>query len=125
MINFSVKGDWSKTNSFLQRAKELFKTSDLDKYGQRGVEALRSATPKDSGKTADSWYYRIIHSKNGVRIEFLNSSSNDGIPIAILLQYGHATRGSAYVEGIDFINPAIKPIFKAITEDAWKELTNG
>ena len=124
MIEFKVKGDWSKTNKFLERALEVVKLGELDKYGQKGVEVLAANTPKDSGVTADSWYYRITHYKEGAKIEWLNSSANEGIPIVILLQYGHAFQNGEYFEGIDFINPAIKPIFHAIAEDAWKELTD-
>ena len=125
MITYSVKGDWSKTNSFLQRALRIIKLSDLDKYGRKGVDLLASFTPKDSGKTASSWYYRISTIKSGVKIEWLNSSQKDGIPIVILLQYGHGLHQGGYVEGTDFINPAIKQVFDELAENAWKELTNG
>lgn len=123
MITFSHKGDFKKTFNFLNRCKKLdFK--DLMKYGQMGVEALRDATPKDSGLTADSWYYQITKRKDGsVSIEFLNSNIVDGVPIAIILQYGHGTRNGGYVEGRDYINPAIRPIFDEIAENLWKEVT--
>lgn len=124
MIEVSVKGDWSKTNNFLERALNVVKLGQLDRYGRLGVNALSSATPKDSGKTASSWYYRIVRQYGGVKIEWLNSSQNQGVPIAILLQYGHGLHQGGYVEGIDYINPAMRPVFEEIAETAWKELTN-
>ena len=124
MITIQVKGDLKKATSFLERALEVFNLGILDKYGRRGVDVLSAATPKDSGVTADSWYYRISRRKNGVAIEWLNSSQNEGIPIVILLQYGHGFDGGGYYEGLDFINPAMRPLFDEITEEAWKELTN-
>lgn len=124
MIEVSVKGDWSKTNNFLEKALNLVKLGQLDRYGRLGVNALSSATPKDSGKTASSWYYRIVRQHGGVKIEWLNSSQNQGVPIAILLQYGHGLHQGGYVEGIDYINPAMRPVFEEIAETAWKELTN-
>lgn len=124
MINVSVKGDWSKTNNFLEKALNVIKLGQLDRYGRWGVEALAAATPKDSGKTASSWYYRIVRHNGGVKIEWLNSSENEGVPIAILLQYGHGLHQGGYVEGIDYINPAMKVVFEEIAETAWKELTN-
>ena len=125
MIKLSTKGNWSKTESFLERALNVFNLGILDKYGRLGVEALRNATPKDSGKTADSWYYKIVRGNGNVSIQWLNSSENEGIPIVILLQYGHGLKNGGYVNGVDFINPTIKPIFKEIADKAWKELTNG
>jgi len=124
MIKFNVKGDWSKTNRFLERALEIAKLGELDKYGKRGVQVLAEATPKDSGVTAESWYYKITHYKDGAKIEWLNSSQNEGIPIVILLQYGHAFQNGEFFEGVDFINPALRPVFHAIAEDAWEELVN-
>ena len=111
MISFRHKGDFSKLSSFLEKAKEVVKLGDLDKYGRLGVEALSSATPKDTGKTSESWKYEIIHSKDSVSITFTNTNIQNGIPIAIILQYGHGTRNGGWVEGIDYINPAIRPIF--------------
>lgn len=125
MIRVSVKGDFKKTNSFLERAKNLFRFGILDKYGRRGVDALRAATPKDTGETANAWYYRVVRNRRGVAIEWLNSSKNEGIPIVILLQYGHGFQNGGFYEGLDFINPAMRPVFKQIADDAWKELTDG
>ncbi len=124
MISFKSKGDFSDLNSFLERAKETIKLGDLDRYGREGVAALAAATPKDTGRTAESWHYEIIHEKESVSISFYNTNIQNGVPIAILLQYGHGTRNGGWVEGRDYINPAIQPIFDKIAEDAWKEVSN-
>ena len=123
MISFRQKGDFSKLNRYLERLKEAARLSVLDKYGQEGVAALSSATPKESGKTANSWYYKIEHNKGSATIGFYNSNVNKGVPIAIILQYGHGTGTGGWVEGLDYINPAIQPIFDKIADDAWKEVT--
>lgn len=124
MITFRQKGDFSKFNRYLERLKEAVKLGDLNKYGRQGVQALSSATPIESGETANSWYYKINRTKESVSITFHNSNIQDGVPIAIILQYGHGTGTGGYVEGRDYINPAIQPIFDRIAEDAWKEVTN-
>jgi hypothetical protein len=123
MIRFRQKGDFRKLNNFLERIREVVRKSDLDKYGQRGVTALTDATPKDSGVTASSWYYKIEHKNGASTISFHNSNIQNGVPIAVILQYGHGTRNGGYVRGRDYINPAIQPIFDQIAEDAWKEVT--
>lgn len=123
MITFRQKGDFSKLSRFLERAKEAVKLGKLDKYGQAGVAALSSATPVDSGLTASSWYYTIERQNGKVTINFNNSNINKGVPIAIILQYGHGTGTGGWVEGIDYINPAMRPIFKQIADEAWKEVT--
>lgn len=123
MITFRQKGDFSKLTRFLERAKEAVKLGDLDKYGREGVAALSSATPIDSGKTAESWYYEIKNQNDSVSINFLNSNVNKGVPIAVILQYGHGTRNGGWVQGRDYINPAIRPIFDKIAESAWREVT--
>lgn len=123
MVRFRQKGDFSKLSRFLERAKEAVKLGDLDKYGREGVRALRSATPMDSGLTAESWYYKINRGKGSVSISFHNSNRNKGVLIAIILQYGHGTGTGGWVEGQDYINPSIKPVFNKIAEDAWKEVT--
>ena len=123
MIRFTHKGDFSKLTRFLERIKEVVKLSDLDKYGRAGVEALASATPKESGKTASSWNYTIEHTSGSVRINFTNSNINDGVPIAIILQFGHGTGTGGWVEGRDYINPTIQPIFDQIVNNAWREVT--
>lgn len=124
MISFKSKGDFSDLNSFLERAKETIKLGDLDRYGREGVAALAAATPKDTGRTAESWHYEIIREKESVSISFYNTNIQNGVPIAILLQYGHGTRNGGWVEGRDYINPVIQPIFDKIAEDAWKEVSN-
>ena len=123
MITLKQKGNFSKLNRYLERVKEAAKISILDKYGQAGVEALSSATPTDTGLTASSWYYKIERTKTSATIQFLNSNINDGVPIAVILQYGHGTGTGGWVEGRDYINPAIQPIFDKIANDAWKEVT--
>jgi hypothetical protein len=123
MITFRQKGDFSKLNRYLERAKETVHLGDLDKYGRQGVAALKSATPVDTGLTASSWSYEITRKNGSVSISFNNSNIQNGVPIAIILQYGHATRNGGWVQGRDYINPAIQPIFDKITEAAWKEVT--
>lgn len=122
MITFRHKGDFSRLTRYLEKAKEVVHLGDLDKYGRAGVAALASATPVDSGKTADSWYYEIQNQNGRASITFLNSNINDGVPIAIILQYGHGTGTGGWVEGRDYINSAIQPIFDKIADDAWKEV---
>ena len=123
MISFRQQGDFSKLTSFLERAKEVVKIGDLDKYRREGVTALASATPIDSGLTANSWYYEIQHTNGTATITFNNSNIQNGVPIAIILQYGHGTGTGGWVQGRDYINPAIQPIFDEIAENAWKEVT--
>ena len=123
MISFRQQGDFSKLTSFLERSKEVVKIGDLDKYGREGVAALASATPIDSGLTANSWYYEIQHTNGTATITFNNSNIQNGVPIAIILQYGHGTGTGGWVQGRDYINPVIQPIFDEIAENAWKEVT--
>ena len=122
MISFRQKGDFSKLTKFLERAKETVHLGDLNKYGRQGVAALASATPIDSGETASSWYYEIENNEESATITFYNSNVQNGVPIAIILQYGHGTRNGGWVEGRDYINPAIQPIFDQIVDDAWREV---
>ena len=123
MITFRQKGDFSKLTRFLERAKEAFHLGNLDKYGRAGVAALASATPVDSGETASSWYYEITNKNGSAIISFRNSNIQNGVPIAIILQYGHGTGTGGWVQGRDYINPAIQPIFDQIANNAWKEVT--
>ena len=123
MISFRQKGDFSKLNRYFEQVREALKIGVLDKYGREGVAALSSATPVDSGETADSWYYEIKRQNGSVAIEFNNSNVNKGVPIAVILQYGHGTGTGGWVEGRDYINPAIQPIFDEIADNAWKEAT--
>lgn len=122
MITFSSKGDWSNTTKFLQKMKDLDIISMLDDYGRRGVEALAAATPVDTGKTASSWDYEIRKNKESFSIYWRNSNVNNGVPIAILIQYGHVTKNGSYVPGYDYINPAIQPIFDEITQRITEEV---
>lgn len=123
MITFRQKGDFSKLIRYLEKAKSVVKLSDLDKYGKEGVVALASATPVDTGLTASSWSYEIKQNNETVSISFKNSNIQNGVPIAIILQYGHGTRNGGWVQGRDYINPAIQPIFDKIANDAWREVT--
>lgn len=123
MISFRQQGDFSKLTRYLERAKNVFRVGDLDKYGRAGVAALASATPVESGLTASSWYYEITNKDGSATISFYNSNIQNGVPIAIILQYGHGTGTGGWVQGRDYINPAIQPIFDQITKDAWKEVT--
>lgn len=123
MITFRHKGDFSKTTKFLGKAKKAINLRDLDKYGRQGVAALASATPVESGLTASSWRYEIERGNGTISIVFSNSNIQNGVPIAIILQYGHGTGTGGWVEGRDYINPAIQPIFDRITNEAWREVT--
>lgn len=123
MITFRQKGDFSKLTRYLEKAKQAVHLGDLDKYGREGVAALASATPVDTGTTANSWYYEIENSAGRVSINFCNSNIQNGVPIAIILQYGHGTGTGGWVEGRDYINPAIRPLFDKIANDAWREVT--
>ena len=123
MIKFRHKGDFSKLTRFLEKAKESVHLGVLDKYGREGVAALASATPVDSGLTANSWYYEITNSNGSAIIAFYNSHVNKGVPIAIILQYGHGTGTGGWIQGRDYINPAIQPIFDKLVDEAWREVT--
>ena len=123
MISFRQKGDFSKLNKYFERVREAARIGVLDRYGREGVAALASATPVDTGVTANSWYYEIKRQNGSVSIEFKNSNVNKGVPIAIILQYGHATGNGGWVQGRDYINPAIQPIFDKIADSAWREVT--
>ena len=123
MISFKQQGDFSKLTRFLERAKEAVNLGDLDRYGREGVSALSAATPVDTGLTAKSWSYKIENKNGTAKISFLNSNIQNGVPIAIILQYGHGTRNGGWVQGRDYINPAIQPIFDMIADSAWREVT--
>lgn len=123
MITFRHKGSFSKTTQLLERAKRTSMLAQLDKFGREGVAALASATPIDSGLTASSWHYEITHTKSGAKITFKNSNIQNGVVIALILQYGHGTGTGGWVEGRDYINPAIQPIFDKMVNDTWREVT--
>ena len=124
MIRFNHRGNLGLTEMFLKRSKNKNFRPILDKYANQGVVVLRSATPKDSGETAGAWDFKIVTTKSGFSINWTNSHLNEGIPIVILLQYGHGTRSGSFVEGRDFINPVMRPIFDQIAENLWKEVTS-
>lgn len=123
MITISQKGDFSKLDSFFEKAKEVARIGVLNKYGRAGVDALSAATPIESGKTASSWSYEIERENGKISLIFNNSNIQNGVPIAIILQCGHGTRNGGWVSGRDYINPAIQPIFDKLVEDVWKEVT--
>ena len=123
MITFRQKGDFSKASRYLERLKEAAKLGVLDKYGREGVAALASATPTETGLTASSWTYEIERKGSSVSIVYKNSNINKGVPIAVILQYGHGTGTGGWVQGRDYITPAIQPVFDRIADEAWKEVT--
>ena len=125
MFTLFSKGDFNTLEKYLKKSLGRNYRSVLEKYGQMGVQALAAATPVDTGRTASSWTYDIIEneSKGTMSIEFRNTNINKGVNIALILQYGHATRNGGYVAGRDYINPALQPIFDKLAEDAWKEVT--
>ena len=123
-VSFSSKGDFSKTIKFLNKVKNVKINDILSKYGEMGVTALSQATPKDSGITSQSWNYKIEFKNNNASIVWYNTNVVKGVNIAVILQYGHGTRNGGWVEGTDYINPAMKPIFDKIANQVWKEVTN-
>lgn len=123
MFKLVSKGDWKRTSKFLNKMQNLFKSQSFDKYGRIGVIALESATPKDSGATANAWSYEIERKSGQVSIIWKNSNEPNGFPVAVMLQFGHGTGTGGYVRGIDYINPAMRPIFEEIAEDLWREVT--
>ena len=123
-ISFTSKGDFSKTIKFLNKVKNVKINDILSKYGAIGVNALSQATPKDSGVTSRSWNYKIEVNNDNASIVWYNTNVVKGVNIAVILQYGHGTRNGGWVEGRDYINPAMKPIFDKIADQVWKEVTN-
>ena len=124
MITFKHRGDFNNTERFFKRAQKMDFYRNLEKYARAGVAALASATPVDTGLTATSWDYEIRKEKNKILIYWTNSNIQNGVPIAVILQYGHGTNNGGYVQGRDYINPAIRRIFDEIAENAWKEVTS-
>lgn len=124
MIRIRHKGDFSKTHRFLKRMEKGPVSADiLNRYGQKGVAALASATPVDSGKTASSWYYDVTRKNGSIALNFYNSNIQNGVPIAVIVQYGHGTNNGGWVQGRDYINPAVQPVFDEIANDIWREVT--
>lgn len=124
MISFVHKGNFNNTEKFFDRIMHRSYKDTLASYGERGVKALAAATPKDTGKTADSWIYSIEEGKGTVSIVWSNTNVNKGLNIAVLLQYGHGTRNGGYVQGRDYINPALRPLFDEIANKAWEEVVS-
>lgn len=122
MIRFTHKGDFSKLSGFLEKAKESIRLGTLNKYGRLGVKALSAATPVDSGTTAASWSYQIERGDGTESIIFLNSNVNRSVNIAIILQYGHGTGTGGWVQGRDYINPALRPVFDKLADEVWEEV---
>ena len=123
MITFKATGDYKKTFKFLNRIVNKDFMKSLEQYGQQGVDALSQATPVDTGNTAGSWGYEIEVENGLISIIWTNSNIVKGLPIAILLQYGHGTKNGGYVRGRDYINPAIRPVFDNIAKNAWEEVS--
>lgn len=123
MIHINQRGSFSKTEKFLKKSFGRNYLDVLEKYARQGVSALSASTPLDSGLTAVSWSYEIIQEDGKISIIWKNSNINKGVNIAIILQYGHATRNGGYVSGRDYINPALQPIFDKMADAAWKEVT--
>ena len=124
MITIRQKGDFSKITQYLEKAKDSISRNILEKYGREGVTALSSATPIDTGKTSASWYYTIENKQGRYILSFCNSNINNGVPIAIILQYGHGTRYGGWVEGRDYINPVLQPLFDRLADEAWREVVD-
>ena len=122
MISISVQGDFSNITKFLNAMKKREVQSILNRYGKMGVELLSSDTPINTGTTASSWRYEITSSGGDYEINWMNDNVNDGVNIAIILQYGHATRNGGYVTGIDYINPVVKQVFEEMADELWKEV---
>ena len=123
MISYRYKGG-DKTDNFLKASIKKIKQIDFEKYGEAGVAALASATPKDTGKTAASWYYTVKNQNGIVSITFNNSNVVNGVPIAIVLYYGHSTKNGGWIQGRDYIKPAIRPVFDKMTNKMWEEVTS-
>lgn len=124
-IRLEEKGDFSKTFKFLKGLKEKSWKKSLDTYGRQGVEALRAVTPKDTGLTANSWHYEIIDFDDNVTIRWYNTNVKKGwYNVALMIQYGHGTGTGGWVQGVDYINPALSPIFEKMLRDIWVEVKN-
>lgn len=122
-ISIKQKGNFKRTERYFKNVENGVRLDGLKRYAVQGVKALASGTPKDTGTTAASWYYKIEREKGRITLSFCNSNIKDGVPIAIVLQYGHATKNGGWIEGRDYINPALRPFFDKLAEDAWKEVT--
>ena len=121
-VTFNQKGDFSKTHRFLRNAQAAIKFRNIEQYAEEGLAALKNNTPQDSGETARSWYYEIERTPTSVSVVYKNSNINDGVQIAVILQYGHGTGTGGYVEGRDYINPALRPVFDELADSMWEEV---
>jgi hypothetical protein len=121
-VKVSSSSDFGKTRKYIDKVYHIFHRTNFDVYGEEGVNALRDATPVDSGKTRDSWRYRVVKNGNRVTIHWINDNANEGVNIAIILQYGHATGWGSYVEGTDYVNPAMKGVFKELSDKILREV---
>lgn len=124
LATFTHRGNFNKIEKFLNKVSNRSYLNVLDRYGQMGVEALAASTPIDSGETAKSWTYEIERGRGTTTISWLNTNENKGVNIAVILQYGHGTGTGGYVQGRDYINPAMRPVFDKIAEEAWREVTS-
>lgn len=124
VVTMTTTGNFSKTEKFLQRCLNIFDISKFDKYGKKGVEALKANTPVDTGLLKDSWYYDVEFTKERIEITWYNGDIENGYNVAILIQYGHATKNGSWVEGVDFVNPAMAEIFEDMADEIWTEVTN-
>ena len=124
MVTFKHRGNFNNLEKFLNKVRGSTYLNMLNKYGEAGVKALADATPVDSGKTAECWTFEISRTQNRTTLSWLNTNVNEGVNIAVILQYGHGTGTGGYVEGRDYINPAIRPVFDKIAEEAWREVTS-
>ncbi|MFI3173970.1 MAG: HK97 gp10 family phage protein [Bacillota bacterium] len=122
MVSFKQTGEFANLTKLLSKSKDVIQKRVLEKYGKECVEALKSSTPMDSGETARSWNYHVETTTNGASIVFSNSNIQNGVPIAIILQYGHATKNGGWVQGRDYINPTLYPLFDKISKELWKEV---
>ena len=123
MIKIKCTGDFKNTTKFLERARKLSIQQIMDRYGKEGVKALTAATPVNTGETASKWGYKVSTGKGSSSVTWTNDAINDGIPIVILIQYGHGTKNGGYVSGVDFINPAIKGVMTNLADSIWEEVT--
>lgn len=121
-VEFRQRGDFKKTEEFLKKSKQMSIDDILAQYGRRGVEALQLATPRDTGKTAESWGYEVEKNSTGMSLIFTNTNENHGVKIALLIQYGHGTGTGGWVEGRDFINPALQPVFDELAKSLWEKI---
>jgi len=123
MITISQKGDFEALTKYLKKTSTVLNNVNLDKYGKEGVALLSMNTPKQTGATASSWNYKVVKNNKELSLQFYNTNVVNGSNIAILLQYGHGTRNGGYVQGIDYINPSVKPLFEKLANDVWREVT--